>query len=185
MQSFLYKLYAAIFLSAYFGLLRISEIAKGLHTLLARNVHVGVNKNKILFVLQSSKTHTKGDKPRLIKIQATPLQTYKKQGSNKPKKLQLNCPFKTLKDYIAVRLLLVSCDEPFFVYSDRTPVAEQNVRKTLRDIIGLMGLDSSYYSFHCFRVGRSCDLLNMGISVETIKKIGCWKSNAVFTYLRN
>ena len=57
-QCYLNALHKAVISSAYYGLLRIGEIAMGPHCVLARNVHVGVNKNKILFILLSSKTHT-------------------------------------------------------------------------------------------------------------------------------
>ena len=45
-QLYLSKLYQAMFLSAYYGLLRISEITKGSHPILAPNIHLGQNKKK-------------------------------------------------------------------------------------------------------------------------------------------
>ena len=38
--------------------------------------------------------------------------------------------------------------------------------------------------FHGLRAGRAVDLLRMGVSFETIKKLGHWKSNIVYEYLR-
>ena len=35
---------------------------------------------------------------------------------------------------------------------------------------------------HGIRLGHVTDLLNLGVSVETIKKLGRWKSNAVYVY---
>ena len=70
-QPYLDILYRAIFITAYYGLFRVGELALGPHTILAKDVHIGQNKDKILFVLHSSKTHGKGDKPQMVKIEAT------------------------------------------------------------------------------------------------------------------
>ena len=43
---------------------------------------------------------------------------------------------------------------------------------------------SELYLFHGFQSGRASDLLKLGVSVETIKKLGRWHSNAVFRYLK-
>ena len=64
-QPYLAALFKAIFTSAYYGLLRISEIAKGEHPVLARDVHVAINKNKMMFVLKTSKMHWLDAKPKL------------------------------------------------------------------------------------------------------------------------
>ena len=67
MQPYLKTLYQVLFASAYYGLLRISEVT-GLHSILAKDVQVGTNKKKILFVLRTSKTHWTNNRPQLIKI---------------------------------------------------------------------------------------------------------------------
>ena len=61
-QPYLATLFTTMLCTAYYGLFRISEIAftgSG-HTTLACNVHIAKNKEKFLFVLESSKTHRKG-----------------------------------------------------------------------------------------------------------------------------
>ena len=63
-QPYLCKLFKAVFVAAYYGLLRVGEVAKGEHPVLAKDVHIGTNKDKILFILRSSKTHCEGDKPQ-------------------------------------------------------------------------------------------------------------------------
>ena len=37
---------------------------------------------------------------------------------------------------------------------------------------------------HGICAGHACDLLDLGLSVEAIKKIGHWRSNAVYKYLK-
>ena len=75
-QLFITVLYQTVFSIAYYGLLRIGEVAKSEHTVLARNIHLGMNKNKLLIVLYSSKTHGKESVPQQIKITQAPSDDY-------------------------------------------------------------------------------------------------------------
>ena len=72
-QPFLSILYQAILSTAYFGLFRIGEVTAGDHPILARDVHIGANKKKILFLLRSSKSHNQGSKPQSVKISSQPI----------------------------------------------------------------------------------------------------------------
>ena len=51
-------------------------------------------------------------------------------------------------------------------------------------MLHIAGFKDELYSVHSVRMGRACDLLKLGLSVESIKKIGRWRSNAVFRYLK-
>ena len=53
-------LYTAMLMASYYGLLRAGEVAAGPHVLKARDVLVGTNKRKFLFILWTSKTHDLG-----------------------------------------------------------------------------------------------------------------------------
>ena len=55
-QPHLAMLYKTIFAKAYYGMLRIGEVSKGDHPILAKDVHIGMNKRKILLILHTSKT---------------------------------------------------------------------------------------------------------------------------------
>ena len=178
-QPYLLAMYLALFSTAYHGLFRIGEIASGPHVILAKNVHIGENKNKMLFILQSSKTHGKGNKPQLVKITSKPMQGKKKEREN------TYCPFNLLKIYINLRPPAVREDEQFFVFSDGSAVRQPNVRNVLSHALKAADLNPHAYVFHALCLGHATDLLALRLSVETIKKIGRWRSNAVFTYLRN
>ena len=180
-QPCLNLLYKAMLATAYYGMLRVGEISEGPYTILVKNVHIGINKNKILFVLQSSKTHNKGNHPQMVKITCTPMN----QKINKPRMKKPDCcPFKIIKDYIGRRPHAISDLEPFFVFTDRSPVTPVQIRSILKLMITRIGLDHQLYNVHSMRIGRCVDLLKYGVSVETIKKLGRWRSNTVFTYLR-
>ena len=59
-----------------------------------------------------------------------------------------------------------------------------HMQNCLKGILIELGENPRLFSVHSFQVGRSNDLLKLGLSVETIKKLGRWTSNAVFKYLR-
>ena len=50
-QPFLSTLYSTILLTMYLGMFRVSEVTSGAHPVLDRDVHIGKNKKKFLFVL--------------------------------------------------------------------------------------------------------------------------------------
>ena len=78
-QPYLKMLYTVLFTSAYYRLLRISEVT-GIHAVQARDVLIGTNKNNIMFLLRSSKTHWINNKPQCIKISALKLEKRQKQN---------------------------------------------------------------------------------------------------------
>ena len=106
-QPYLETLYKAIFSLAYYGMLRVGEITLGPHTLRACNVHVG-DKDKIMLVLSTSKTHGKESAPQKIKIAAVP---------TRPKSTKFFCPFKLMLYYMYVRGEYLQDEEEFFIFS--------------------------------------------------------------------
>ena len=70
-QNYLRILYKTLFSTAYFGLFHVGELTTSDHPVLARDVHIGVNKRKIMFILRTSKTHWKNTRPQSVKISST------------------------------------------------------------------------------------------------------------------
>ena len=94
-------------------------------------------------------------------------------------------PFNVIRNYIAMCPPACHEDEQLFVFADNSLVKPGHFRSVLKILLKKIGLDDNLYCIHSLRTGRTGDLLKYGLSVETIKKLGHWKSNAVFTYLRN
>ena len=186
-QPYLEILYKAMFSLAYYGLLRVGEITYSPHVLKACNIHVGHNKDKLQLVLYSSKTHCKESSPQKIKISAVKPANKTVQGY-KPKTKTTNshfCPVKLVTKYMGIRGSYQQLDKQFFIFADGTPVKDSNLRTTLRNLLNSLGLDGSLYDVHSFRIGRTSDLEKYGYSIDQIKAIGRWKSNAVYRYLKN
>ena len=178
-QVYLIAMYRALFITAYYGLFRIGELTKGEHTVKAKDVHEGINKDKLMFVLHTSKTHGKDRKPQVIKIDSIGKLPAKRYGTSP------YCPLQFLQEYINLRGDSDYREEQFFVFRDRSPVRPNHARKIMKKLLQIIGLDSAYYSFHSIHAGRAVDLLNVHkLSIETIRKIGRWRSTAIYTYLK-
>ena len=139
-----------------------------------------------MFILHTSKTHWKDVKPQIVKINSLGKvkQSYIKQNEAKYKDSSI-CPFTILQNYLQVRKKRNDDTEQFFVFSDRTPVEPNHMRAVLKAAVKLIGLNSDLYSVSGFRSGRASDLVSMKIDLPTVKFLGRWKSNAVYTYLRH
>ena len=71
------------------------------------------------------------------------------------------------------------------VFADHTAVKQQAFRSTLHKCFSLAGFEVQHFSGHSFCAERALDLLHYGLSVETIKKLGWWRSNSVYAYLKS
>ena len=110
-QPYQMALYMALFSTAYFGLFRVGELTASKHVVKAVNVRIGQNKNKILFILDSSKTHGCNTLPQRFKISSTVL------NKEPVKKGQAQfCPFQLIRHYLGWRGEARTCDEQFFMH---------------------------------------------------------------------
>ena len=176
-QPYLKIMYKALFSLAYYGMMRVGELTMSDHTLKACNIHIGGNKDKLMMTLYTSKTH--GRESRLQKIKISAIQQQK--GSRKT----IFCPFKMIRDFMNLRGHYADESEQFFIYRDRSLVRPDHFRNMLRKLLNKLGLDASLYDIHSFRSGRTSDLVKFGYSMEQIKAMGRWRSNAVYRYLKD
>ena len=186
-QPYLMILYQSLFVTAFYGLFRVGELTTSQHVVKAKDVHIGKNKEKLMFVLHSSKTHWSGEKPQVIKINSL---NYNAVGAKKRKSSTKRrtrggkcCPFKLLRAYLRIRKKRKCDSEQFFVFRDGSPVSALNFRNTLKKTLLALGLDCSVYGTHSLRAGNAVQMLENGTSVEMIRKLGRWKTNVVYTYL--
>ena len=105
-QPYLVSLYKALITTAYYGMLRIGEITKSPHVIKSKNVQIGTNKHKLLFILNSSKTHGEDEPPQYVKITA-------QSNRRADDKISNLCPFRILGDYLKRRKPQKSNNEQF------------------------------------------------------------------------
>ena len=172
-QPFINLLYKTMFAVAYFGLLRIGEIAAGSHSIKACNVHQSANRKTILFILYSSKTHGKERPPQKITL-----------VSKMSDELSDFCPVSLMVNYLDMRGYYANENENLFIFRNGSPVPQKAVRKLLRKLLRRLGLKPQMYDTHSFRIGRATDLRKDGVDIEVIKDLGRWRSNAVYKYFK-
>ena len=175
-QPYLDIMYKTILLLGYYRLLRIGELTTGEHPIKAVDVHVGQNKNKLLFTPRSSKTHSTGSRPQRIKI------TSNRDCDQKFTKFF--CPFRASHEYLAIRGNYKTDKDPFFVFRDNAPITPNHMHKVLRKALKVVDLDPSLYNCHSLRIGRACDMAKY-YSIDFIRISGRWQSNVVYSYIRN
>ena len=179
-QPYLNILFKTLISTAYFGLFRVGELTHSGagHVVRASNVHIGLIKNKVLFILHTSKTHDKSSRPQKIKITSKPV------GSETNASIYGGtlCPYQLIREYLNVRKGYNSQEEQFFVYANSSPVKAETLRSVLRSSLKTLGFNCKLYGMHSLQAGRALDLIKFGLSVETVKDLG--RSNAVFTYLK-
>ena len=167
-----------MFALGYYGLMRIGELTWSPHVIKACNIHVAENKDKILIILYSSKTHNIGSRPQKIKITSSiPAQEWKAKRNF--------CPFALIKSYLEHRDDYEDTNEPLFIFRNGQAVMPHHATQVLKTALIDLGLDDSCYGFHSFRIGRASDMLNkFKFSIEQVKIWGRWKSNVVYRYIR-
>ena len=176
-QVYLAVMYQALFAMGYYGLMRVGELMMSQHTVKAKDVHLSVNKEKLLIVLYTSKTHHKGSYPQKIKIVSN------KQDQRKGKYFTMKnfCPFKLVDNYLRIRKECDDQAEPFFVFNDGSPITVNQARAVLKQMLANLGLDTNLYDMHSLCIGRCSDMVNkFGYSITEAKWIGCWKSSCVY-----
>ena len=148
-QPYLSKLYAAIFITGNYGLLRIGELTKSQHAIKARDVHMAKNKDKMMLVLRSSKTHGVHQKPQIIKLKSENKHLKDRTVARAVRKMI--CPYKSLREFILVRPKCKQPNEQFFVFSYRSPVKPDHLWRVLHNCLWEIRLDPELYMVHGLR----------------------------------
>ena len=118
-QYYLETMYKALFTLSYYGMLRVCELTKteSGHAVKAVDVSLVKNKQKLLFILRTSKMH--GANKRLQQI---------KTASNQFSKIYFKnryfCPFQLTIDYMKLRGSVSDSSEQFFIFSDGSMVSD-------------------------------------------------------------
>ena len=180
-QQYIQLMYKTLFALSFYGMMRACKVTKVPninHVLKAKDVHAVGNKDKILLILHSSKTHDSSMRPQRIKIISN---ISEKSGSYSRRHF---CAFALTSQYISMRGDYDKDNEKFFIFSDGSPVTAEYAREVLKLVLTNIGLDPFNYGMHSFRVGRTSDLIKYNYSLEEMKCMGRWCSNTVYKYIR-
>ena len=171
-HGFVYK---ALFLTATFGFLRLSNLVPSsimsydMATHLARGDYLPVASHATL-VLKWSKTLQQQGSYATVQLPCL--------GTS-----QL-CPMKAIE--IMAKLLPAGQNDPLFCIPQGTrllPLTQSKVRKVLQNIVIRLDLCPSAFSFHTFRRTGASLAFNNNVPLEAIKHQGTWSSDSVWTYI--
>ncbi len=108
-----------------------------------------------------------------------------KQVSIRVKGSVKGCPVCCIVEYLAWRdSEKVGASQPVFVWNNVRPVMARQVAKAVKDILELLGEESTGYSTHSFRIGRATEEAVEGASDTQLRDLGRWKSSAFLSYIR-
>ena len=91
------------------------------------------------------------------------------------------CPVSSLKKYIQLRGLHSGF---LFIQSNSQPVHRNKFSSILSQSVSFLGLDSSRYLSHSFRIGACTYAIQCGLSDSQIRVLGRWNSDAFRRYIR-
>lgn len=165
-ESILFK---AMFSLAYFGLFRVGELAATNYYQAGYALQLSdltFTHEKLVVGIRFSKTNQTG-KPVFLNIK-------KVDDKN-------ICPLVNMQQFLRLRS---SRPGNLFIHANELPVTRYQFGAILIKAIAQVGLSSSYYKSHSFRIGRATDLAVAGVSCDEIKASGRWQSSCFNTYVR-
>ena len=161
------KLLRAMFVIAFFGLMRIGEIT------MSRDKVVPLEINQLrLSPAQAIITITKFKHNKSMRPVDIPL----------PRQdIPLICPVNALQDYLAYR---GTKPGPLFALSGLSPVPRQFFIKHLRNSLAFCGYPLDRYKSHSFRIGGASYYADLGFSDSQLRLLGRRGSDAFLVYIR-
>ncbi len=90
-------------------------------------------------------------------------------------------PVAAMLAYLAIR---GAAPGPLFKFADGSVLSRGHFVLHIRDALKRLGLDSSVYSGHSFRIGAATTAAERGIPDSTIQALGRWKSASFLRYIR-
>lgn len=176
-QPYLKKLYTCMLVMGFYGMLRVGEMASGEHPILARDIHFNHRLKKVQVILRTSKTHGLGDQPQYVKFCSQDGRVYLNNRKF--------CPYQAVWDFMRARGPKLSNNDPFFVFSDNSPVKPYQMQAALKRALTKFHLDPTDYGIHSLRIGYATTLDHRHVALDVIRRKGRWKqNNIVYRYIR-
>jgi site-specific recombinase XerD len=97
----------------------------------------------------------------------------------------LLCPVAWYQGYVRLRTALGISSVAFFCSASGETLSPDLLRSRLKVALKRVGIDPSSYGGHSTRSGAATALVKKGVSIRVLKKLGGWKSDAVYVYVRD
>lgn len=164
------KLFSAAFSLAFFGFMRIGEIAYSNkaadHVLQISDISFNDSYSEVFVVVKSSKTDQTGHSTTLILSQ------------NENDQI---CAVHNLKAFIQLRPKVAG---PLFCHLNHIAISRYQFLVVLRAALNFVGLNADDFNTHSFRIGAATTAAIAGKTDDEIKSMGRWNSNSFRSYIR-
>lgn len=165
--------YRAMFLTSFFALLRVGEMAwtlQGSSNLLQFQDVKLMCINNIATQITLNMKHHKHSKGAPL-----PITLYRSSDTE-------ICPVAALSDYLNVR---GSKPGPLFISEASLPIQSSQFARTLNECVRTIGLSPEQYTSHSFRIGGASYAHQNNLSDTQIRRLGRWRSSAYLRYIRS
>ena len=167
-------LYRAVFLLAFFGFLRVSNIAP--HSVSAFSPCRHLLRKDVIFappgahvLIKWAKNMQEARKYKFVQIPSM--------------KDHSICPVTALKNLLKDRNL--AQDKPLFTTLQLQPLIDTKIRQSLTKVLTHLNIPSQGHTFHAFRRSGAIVAFDLGVHLDQVKAHGNWNSDAILTYLRS
>lgn len=163
-QHYQRNMFKAMFLTAFYGFLRIGEMTTSPHCLARSNVSIEEDAMVIIF------PHFKHSGGQIARIQI-------ERVIDAPK----YCPVNAVEVYLSQR---GQNPGPLFMQEGR-PISRHEFSVALNNALSFAGVSSKVIKSHSFRAGAASYWASKGASDAQIRLWGRWKSDAFKSYVRS
>ncbi|XP_006814639.1 uncharacterized protein LOC102800461, partial [Saccoglossus kowalevskii] len=161
----------SVILLAFFGFLRCGEFTINSNRF-DRSAHLCIE--DISF---------EGDTQAFLRLKSSKTDPFRKGVLIKFFQNHRMCPVATILQYLSLRQAMVpkpTFGDPLFVSKDNRPLTRSTFLTYLHRILSVLGIDSSRYSGHSFRIGAATSAATAGIPDHMIKTLGRWNSDTYY-----
>lgn len=85
---------------------------------------------------------------------------------------------------IFLRLRPTWGDTRLLLHADSTPLTRFQFTRLCKRSLALLGEETTHFTSHSFRIGAATTAASLGLSPETIKRVGRWRSSCFERYVR-
>lgn len=166
------KLFKAAYTLAFAGFLRISEVVGQPKSLIGGRlglqlVDLKIFPTHITLQIAGSKTDQSG-RGHSVTI-------------HRDFKNPHTCPIVAVREYLHIRS---KAKGPLFIHFNGSPLTRYQFQAVLKKSVHHLGWNTTGFSAHSFRIGKTTQAFLDGVPMATIMKMGRWKSGAVHRYIR-
>ena len=172
--TYMGAIFKTVYLLGFFGFLRLSNLVPhslNLHShlkQLSKGDFFFINREAII-LLKWTKTLRMHNQAKLLKI---PILNYDL------------CPVRAIKN--CLKLVPGGSNAPIFqfnLFGKWIPLTDTRVKKHLKNILSLLGLDPDFVTFHSFRRSGATFAFNHKVPLQDIQRHGTWTSDCVWRYV--